>query len=343
MKNLYIVESPLQALCALELSLGNKNELHDIIVRTSGGRSIRNDKQMLVIVEKFNWNCKTIISNNIKLGRYLVNFENKYFLNRIRKKYHNKVKSLYIGEFLSSFMHMTRLAVNAPNNFLLDDGAVTVKVINNYINNGYNYPYDTFYPKNTIKKLVFKFIYRKHLDLVSLNSNIKIITAFSEKEDNKIIKLNFSNIKKINTHKKIRNRSLVYYFGAPYSETSIVSSDYETGLLKKVKCFYEKENKTILYFPHRNESREKLDFIKSDLGFEIVSSELTAELYLLESNVLPYEIAGAYTSVLNNVKVIFPEISVRSFKLDSKNILRANVEIESLYKYYKSIGIAVQN
>jgi hypothetical protein len=343
--NLYIVESPLQALCALEVALGKKNELHDIIVRTSsGGERVRNDSQMLLIVEKFNWNYKKIIFDKKDAGRFSINSANKDFIKGMKEKYKNNITSLYIGEFNSSVTHMVRMMVDAPNVFLLDDGAVTVKVIKNYINNGYNYPYDNFYPKNILKKIVYKFLNRSYIDLSLINKDIKILTAFSSEESDKVIKVNFKNIKKLGDDEKKIDNSVVYYFGSLYSEAKIVSRDYEISVLSKVKYFYTEKNKNIIYFAHRDESQEKLDFIESNLGFRVIKSELTAELFILESNTLPYEVAGAYTSVLNNIKVIFPEVSLRSFRLASVELCdRRREAINEVYNYYQGIGIVIES
>ncbi len=100
-------------------------------------------------------NCKTIINHKQHSKSYSPHFENKFFLDDISKKYKGRVASLYIGEFRSSFMHMVRAAIKPENVFLLDDGAVSIKVINKYISQGHYYPYDSFYPKGLVKKAVF--------------------------------------------------------------------------------------------------------------------------------------------------------------------------------------------
>lgn len=343
MINLYVVESPLQALCALEVALGKKNEVHDIIVMTSDGKRIRNDNQMLLIVDKFDWNYKSIVPNKRDAGRFSINSANKLFISNVKNKYEGKIVSLYIGEFRSSVMHMIRMTIDAPNVFILDDGAATIKIIKDYIKNGYNYPYDSFYPKNMLKKIVYSFLNRRYIDLSSINNDVKVLTAFSNEESKKIIKVDFKNIKSLRSDEKVKDNSVVYYFGSLYSEAKIVSFGYEISVLNKVKCFYTEKDKNIIYFAHRDESLKKLSFIESNLGFKVVKSELTAELFLLESNNLPYEVAGAYTSVLNNIKVIFPEVSLRSFRLASVELCdRRRKAINEVYNYYQSIGIAIE-
>ncbi|SNT69268.1 hypothetical protein [Psychrobacter sp. LV10R520-6] len=343
MNNLYIVESPLQVLCALEVSLGKKDEVHNIIVRTSGGVNIRNDDQILNLVNKFSWNSKTIINNKPNPGRYSIHFENKSLLADIANKYKGKIKNLYIGEFRSSFMHMARVAVEAPNVTLLDDGAVSVRIINNYINKGCYCPFSSFCPENKFKKLVYKLIYRKYINTDILNKRINVLTAFSNQESNNIEKLVFSNIKKLLKKERYIDSSLVYYYGSKYSEVGIISQDYELLFLKRIKNFYDFKNKKIIYFAHREESEEKLDLFSKELDIKVITSGTMAELYLLESKVLPVEISGAYTSILNNVKVIFPEISLRSFKLKPEQVgYKWRKDIGLVYDYYQKLNIPIE-
>lgn len=344
MTNLYVVESPLQALCALEVALGKENESHAIIVRVSRGGRLRNDKQILDIVSKIEWDFKSVIRHRFYNNRIVNSIEDKNYLLDISKVFKNRVCRLYIGEFRSPFMHMVRVAVKAPQVFLLDDGAASVKIINNYIDNGYYYPYDSFYPTNKLKKIIFKIIYGKYIDFSIMNRKLRMLTAFSSEENNNIEKTVFKNIKVLFNEKKEIDNSLVYYYGSKYSEVAIINLEYEIYFLKKVFTFYSNRGKVVTYFAHRDESQEKLKRISKEIGFEVVVPNVLAELYLLKSHVLPIEVSGAYTSILNNTKLIFPEISVRSFKLSSEEVCRERkVDINLVYDYYRSIGITVES
>lgn len=342
--NLYVVESPLQALCALEISLNKRNEKNYILARISSGNRTRNDNQILEIISKGTWYHHKNIKYRFYSNALTNNFESRFFLSKIEKELKNKVSSLYIGDFRSPFMHMVRVAVEPSQVFLLDDGAVTVKIINSYINKGYYYPYNSFYPENKFKKMAFKLIYGKYIDFKIMNEHIKILTAFSRNEDFQSEKLLFSNIKSLFKQKYSMDDCLVYYYGSKYSEAGIVALDYELRFLKSVKNFYDIRSKTVIYFAHRDESEKKLDYISKKLNFEVVIPNTMAELYLLESKVLPSEISGAYTSILNNAKVIFPEIFLRSFKLRSKEIgQKWRKDIELIYEYYRQIDITIED
>lgn len=344
MRNLYVVESPLQALCALEICLGKEGEINIIVVKISNGTRTRNDKQILKVISKGNW-TNIITLKPYKYSNYFTKkIDDLLYLSLIEKKFKYNISNLYIGEFRSSFMHMVRTAIRSSNTFLLDDGAVTVKIINKYIEKNNYYNYDMFYPKGIIKKTLYRAIYKKYIDVDFMKRELKVITAFFNKENTKVEKISYSNIKGLGIDDKSTDDSVVYYYGSKYSEVGIISRDYEMLFLAGINNYYHKKNKKVLYFAHRDESKEKLDFITEKIGFTIVMSDVTAELYLLESETMPSEICGAYTSVLNNIKVIYPNIEVKSFKILSNQIkVKWRNDIENVYDYYKEIGIPVQN
>lgn len=341
MNNLYIVESPLQALCALEVSLNRENEKHSIIVRISDGSRSRSDQQILEVVNKRKWSNKIIISNSSNFIKNQYNTLKNLLI--IEKNFKNKISNLYIGEFRYPFMHLARVAVRANNVYLLDDGAASVKVINCYIDKNLNYPFDTLYPKNKFKSLIFQLIYKRYLDIEVLSQKITVLSAFAQKESQNIKILNFKNIKSIWKSSYVYNRNLVYFFGSKYSEAGIINYDYEITFLTGVKDFYFRRNQEVIYFAHRDESDDKLSFLNEDLGFIVVKPNLIAELYFFEIESLPIEFSGAYTSVLNNLRVIFPEISIRSFRIKSSEINNKHrYAIEHIYEYYNDLDIPIE-
>ena len=340
MNNFYVVESPLQALCALELALSKKNETHGIIVRISGGKRTRNDEQILSIINKLKWDYLYLMNNSKYQLSYLDHLNIIRVLRRTRKKFENKVNKLYIGEFRSSFMHMIRCAVNAKEECLLDDGTVTVEMVNKYLSQGFFYPYDIIFPENKYKYILFKIIYYGFNKENKLNKRLKIHTVYKNINYDNIDFVSFTCVKKFFALNRCVDKSLVYFYGSKYSEAKITSLEYELSFLKKVAVFYE--NKKLVYFAHRDESKIKLEIIKNELGFEVCIPEKTAEIFLLESKVLPVEISSACSSVLVNSSIIFPEIKLRSFRIDSNQVAEnARSGINMAYDYFESIDIPI--
>lgn len=342
MDNLYIVESPLQALCALEISLSKVGETHGIVVKTSGSQRDRNHKQILSIVGKVEWDFFLLV--NSSENKYSI-FNHIYLssvLRVIKRNFKGKVESLYIGEFRSVFMHMVRNAVNANEECLLDDGSVTIEVVEKYLSKGCFYPFDKVIYQNNLIKLVFRIIYYGFFDIGNINRRIKLYTVYKNVDYDYVESLSFSLVKKLFSQKRSIDHSLVYFYGSKYSEAKITSIEYELSFLKKVSDFYRDRNKNVIYFAHRDESIKKLDIIKNKFGFNVSIPYQAAEVFLLESKVLPSEISSACSSVLINCSVVFPEINLCSFRIDSNQITDVyRVGIDITYDYIKEIGIPV--
>lgn len=346
MTNLFAVESPLQALCAVEVALGKQYEKNDIIVHLSSEpASLKNNNQILKIVGLYNWNEVHVHQikhyNNLTLRTY----ETVRFLRNIEKQYKRSINTLYIGDFLYQFMHFIRCAVDAPETFLLDDGVGTITSINKYLKHGLYYPKDRVKGSNNpLKRYANKIIYRHYQKESILNKKLKVLTAFYDSDKNYgIEKLEFKNIQSLRKQKSVIQDSIVYYYGSPYSEAKIISLEYELAFLSKVYNYYLSKEKKLIYFPHRSDSDEKINYIYAIIGIEIGKSDDMAEYNLLTTTVLPCEVSGAVTSTLNNVKILLPNVPLRSFLLDKNEVSsKRSQAIFDVYKHYKALGIEVQ-
>ncbi|MCD9150526.1 hypothetical protein [Psychrobacter sanguinis] len=344
MNNLYVVESPLQALCALEVSLGKNNEKHFIIAHLPNNTRNQNNQQILKILELRSWNHKIIFKSSSSENKIINQILKLKQLSEINKKFANNIDSLYIGEFRYQFMHMIRSIVDAPKVYLLDDGAATVKIINDYIKKYEYHPdIDLLLPNSFIERNIFKILYAKYFNIEVLEKKLKVITAFAKADSEfGIEELKFHNLKSVYNVQKFIDNETVYFYGSKYSEAGIISLDYELEFLSLIKNYYDSKDMNIFYFSHRDESEEKLNILTNELNFTVKKSDDIAELYLLNSSVLPKEVAGAYTSTLNNIKSLFSVINVTSFKLHENKINSEFIEsVDNVYQYYSDEGINI--
>lgn len=342
MDNIYIVESPLQALCALEASLHRPQETHGMIVRISQGLHPRNDQQVLSIIHKRKWDYLSTISYVEPKNLLLKHLRREKMLTHILSQFPNGVSRVYIGEFNSVFMHRVKYILNPDEVFLLEDGTATFKLVNRYLNKGYFYPKNYLLYKNRIKKVIPDAVYFKTLNFKRLNKEIKLLTAYTKINYDLIEPLTFSKVKALFKTEQTHDPSLVYYYGSRYSELKIVNLDYEIAFLTQIATFYQAQNKRVVYFAHRNESPDKLSQIEQQLGFSISMPQQTAEVYLLEQDILPGEIASAFSSLLINCRILFPELCIRSFKLSNTELSEHfREEIETIYNYLNQSNVKV--
>ncbi len=337
--NLFVVESPLQALIALELSIRFKDEKNGVIYRFVEGRE-RNNQQIEKVLNKGYWNFRKEILFDHSSG-----FANHKSivreLNLFKKKFPKGVSQLFIGEFRSQWMHFMRVAVLPVRTILIDDGAATLTVKREFIDRGIYFPEALWKEGGVIKKCAKRLMYRRFIQKQLLQSPLYLASAFIKSEslypiDFSALKENFKNCVKNNT------KRCVFFFGSKYSESGIVAREYELNFLAQVKEFYSSYECDLVYCSHRDESDEKLSVIKDVLGFDVLSSDSPAEIFLLENSHSIVEVSGAYSSVLNNAKILFPEIEIRAFQLASSKIsLKYRENIELLYEHFNKDGINV--
>lgn len=356
-KNLILVESPFQALCALEVSLrypDNENIIIYIISKTKGRE--KNNEQIKDILNYCqDCNIKEIPISSNRLKAHIDYIKLLKYLNR---KYSNSVEKLFIGEFRSRWMNQARIAVIPKNTYLIDDGAASTIAINKYIKKGL-FVYDNFfYKKKYTNKFILNIIYGKYERKLSAlkNEPINVFSSFLNKEDigylciNKtkinLEKNDFNKVKKffsISINKDKKNNE-IYFYGSKYSEAGIISQEYELSILEKIKAYYDNKGMIVRYFPHRADSQEKIMKLKKTFQGMVMEDPELAELYLLKSKYIPIEIAAIYSSILQSLNDLFPEIKKTCFRLENEKINPNLIEnINNLYDHYKKIGINVIN
>jgi len=337
--NLFVVESPLQALVALELSLRFKDQKNGIVYRFAEGRE-RNNNQIETVISRGNWSFKrkiffdnrSALSNHKSIVRELKS---------LVEFFPAGIKQLFIGEFRSQWMHLMRVAVTPSRTVLMDDGAATLTVKRKFIDKGIYYPAILWKQSNPIKNLVKRCMYRHFVNNRELQSPIYFASAFAKTES--LYPIDFSSLKELfKNNAKNTDKKAVFFFGSKYSESGIISREYELVFLEQVKQFYSPYNCDLVYCAHRDESDDKINVIKNALNFNVLVSDTPAEVFLLENSHRIMEVSGAYSSVLNNAKVLMPEVLVRAFKLTSEEVsVKHRADINFLYKHFTSEGIEV--
>lgn len=118
--NLYIVESPLQLLCAYEaIQIEDQNEYYLLIRQTGRGS---NDQHLLTCAKKLGLTYHLI---TIRADRVIFDLlKNIFFLIKILSESYNKT---YFGSCYSSFLKLIRKVSRQKEIFYLDDGAATLR------------------------------------------------------------------------------------------------------------------------------------------------------------------------------------------------------------------------
>ena len=330
--NVFLVQSPFQALNAIEAKSTDLGKFNIVIVYLTSEK--KNNEQVIKIIERHSWD-KIIFFPNLK--NIIFRLTNIFFFLWINHlKYKGKVDTLWFGDFRSEWMHYCIKVYIPKQIYLLDDGLVTISIQNQYFAKNIYKP-TTMQNKNFIKKfqnIFFKLIYHP-FSSTNLNKPFNIFTIYKIKPlKNQKVLSNPINYLRSLTYKKEFHEDEVYYFGAPYYENSIVSFEFEINFLKFVAKHYKSKNLKFFYVQHRRESPKKLKYLKNRLGVKVLDPKKPAEIYFLEMKKYPKHIAGAYSSVLINLKLLINFKSITAFLIPENEISpRFRGHVSDLYKY----------
>lgn len=161
--NLILVESPFQALCALEVSLRNKNDQNILVYKLSENLERKvNNSQIKNTLSYGDWAEAIEFKANNKYGGLSVHYSTATFLRELSNRYSGKISKLFFGEFRSKWMHQARLAINANEDWLIDDGAATIKAVNDSISKGIYIDTNALTKPRFVKSTILQFIYGKY-------------------------------------------------------------------------------------------------------------------------------------------------------------------------------------
>ena len=301
MKNIFFIRSPLQAMCAYELSKKFDSD----------------DSNIFCQIHPHSISPKAIIQINNTLN--LLDFENvvdmstenynlysriclllKIILLRLRLK--DKSFRIILGDFNNSITHLARIIYNPIEVIIIDDGFFSYELWRDFLSNGIY-----FTCRNNVLSNVLKFfnLYKK-LE----KSPVTLFSVYSSYIKSSNIKVNdFSEIKKLfNVKDKKINSDLVFVIGNKLSERGALSIKDELWHLIKIYNFWKKQGKHITYIAKRTSSESKLNSIEH-LGYKVLIPEYPIELDLLLSDFLPKYICGyGFSTIFSTLPLFFPDL-----------------------------------
>ncbi|WP_417665698.1 hypothetical protein [Pseudidiomarina sp.] len=346
--NIFVVESPLQLLSAIEATntfqeRENKRTKNVLVIRFGEPSRTQNNEQMLSLKRLFEWD-EVIDFSDPDTFSLLIHLWRRYKMKHINHKYRGHRIKFFMGEFRSEWMHYLRHYLKPDSTFLLDDGAITIQVQKEYIAKGYFFPNSPYQTK--LKKILKKIIYARILNPRILIRPLNLFTVFTLKPigRQKVITHKYNFVSTLVNTEEISILDEVWFFGSKYSEAKILTEETELKFLKHVQSHFLSTNSNykFKYIPHRDESCEKLRKIQTDLGISVFPLAMPAELYILNNNVRPSICAGYYTTVLLNMKVLQPTLSVVSFRLPAKDInVKFENPISNVYEFIGESGISI--
>lgn len=149
----------------------------------------------------------------------------------------------------------------------------------------------------------------------------------------KLINIDYSNLKNGRIYEVDPN--LIFFLGAPQVERGNISLETYELLLQKVTD--KNSDKKLIYYSHRYEKEDKLNYLKQKYGFEIILNEQPIEFYFLAMDTLPAIIYSTYSSAISNLFSLFGStLCFHCFRLSYSDLLNKKM-VEPINAIYKKM------
>ena len=328
---LFLVESPLQLIGALEASRVSGNQQSHFIIRFSGKNG--NDNQLRKLIKKYSLTRFTTFQMNTQ-GK-LRTFKLIYVLTKFFARYRTQCTRLYLGSFFSLWMRLLSVLLSKQDCWLLDDGTATV------------WAYDKFFKKGDFSGGLGRFSFLVGaLKLVGFQQDIEptfnLFTFLTLQPVYGQLIVNHSYELARELFKGQHAHSVYgqgYFIGSSCSEKNLFSVTDEIALIAKAKAIYDDRNMKMVYIAHRHDSETKKAMIHNILKVKVISPDIPIELYFLESNEVPVSVAGFCSTALLTLQVLLNLNEIYSVVFDFSNLPpEVEAEYSADYEYIERHG-----
>ena len=308
--NLFIVESPLQLLGAIEAK--KQLELKNNFLIISLSDEEKNNEQMFSLLALSPWDkvykVPFFYSIRIKVFQFIFVI---YFL---LKKF--DFESVFFGEVRSNVFWLVANNIKVDNVWMLDDGAGTISVQERIFRKLQEFNRD----RNKKTDFIAKLFFLKPAD----RSLINIFTMYDIEPlgSEKIHENTFAFIKG-EMRDLVVDEDYVYFIGTNLVQPLLLSENAYIQAFEKVYDYYKNRNKKIKYILHRRESRALIE--KNFPDIDILEFDNIIEIEFLIKKIRPYHIASFYSAALFTLKKAYNIEMIDSFLIDLE-------EIDGMYK-----------
>jgi hypothetical protein len=356
--NVYIVETPLQLLNAIEARHFFNFKNNQLIIRVGG----TGFPQMMLksMVDDNHWDRVTYFSFNNKdiqfksnllggkcsnlINGYMYDYQkstNRRMINNISFSV-GKIDNIFLGNYLfGKQLYMRHFANTSEHKktYLLDDGT-DVLLINNYRARKTS---ESESDLNISKQSGLKWILRNILfdwdnteaDSVIFFSAYDIDVGNNDKLIRNEYKYIRSNIEKGTTN------DCVYFLGQCMVQDNCMKEEVYFEYLKKVCMYFH--DKTIYYIPHPRESENIIRRISESIGMKVRKFDVPIEYAMSIKGNTPGILASFFCSALQNCKIIYGDsIVIKCIFIKQEHMSVYNELARNTYKYYsKNTSIEV--
>lgn len=320
MINLYYIESPFQFMNCIEYYYSINKEQSLFILRSAGNKKTQNINDEIVKHLPNDCQIKKIELSGINI-KSIFNF---IILIVTILSIRDNVAKFIFGDFRGGIINIMRKLIRPRNSVLVDDGNITIEIYNSFIKKNIGY-----YGLKRLGIDIFK----------EGNAEILLFTVYKELIGcQSVVHNNFSYFKTINKKNEYENFDAII-IGSALSENKLMSADYEIEVLEWIDNEFGK-NKKIAYFPHRNDSADKLSLIAATGYYVLDNAKFNFEIEYLTNSIRCEKLIGVFSTVLETIKFINKNQECYSIVIDEKFFNNNKItEYFSNYARYEAKGI----
>lgn len=330
--HIYLVESPLQLISAVEAINYFRHGRVLIIARLAKDRTENNEQFRKVVNSLL---IPKVIFLDSYTSRY-VNILGRIFLYIFLRVFSCKIDSISIGEWRSTWMHRCIEISRKCKATLLDDGLSTRTSLINNINLGFHNKLQISSADTGLWNGIVERSFRLIGSRRSSHYNFSVFSTCCSQNDSTTVSVISHNFESLSRRLVPSMTEDILYFGSKLSEAGLLTNEDEVTLLQVIfnRLSDLFPTKRIYYIPHRDESDQKLLMIKQT-GFNIKKLGLPAEVYFILNPKLPCVIASMYSASIYNLSKIFTFRRVLFFRIPEFYLSKERLEVlRDLYKFF---------
>lgn len=348
-ENVYLIETPLQLLNAVEAKRALKLENNHILIHVGGTgfpierfRTILDEQEWDAVhyltfdADTFNFSSKLIgkrFSERVTGICYdYQKWKNRAMLNRLARRY-RRVRNIFLGNYLEGHQEYMRHFANMLRHdtlFILDDGTDTLiinearKALKQRESLGRGV-------KSALRRALFEWDVRD-AERVTFFSAYDMTPGGSDR----LIKNNFAHMRSLTPDDPPVQE--VVFLGQCLIEDGCIAEDDYMYHLTRVKKYFSGEQ--VVYVPHPRESPRTVEAIRSTLGFHIRKLAVPIEVAVIRRGGKPTILAAFFCSALVNCRLILGnQVKVKAFYMPPEPMACYRELSCAVYRYFQDMGM----
>lgn len=261
---------------------------------------------------------------------------NDFDVEACTKEYVQHINKLKRSNFDYVFFSDSRLYIfvdivkylQNPHTYLMDDGTGTI--LSAFGISRHNEYFDRASSLDEGRKKLINDVKKKY-KLDKLESiKYGLFSVFDFKLNSKVNFVNNPMQSLQKTHVDV-DESSVLFLGQPFVNLGYLDANSYLSCLKKISEIYK--DKSIFYLPHPREKEDNISDIKEKVDFNILKTNVVAEMFIMQMKKASYIISGFYSTALWNVAKYQPGLYVNACRIPKFVYNKCVVENKTLSQF----------